>query len=332
MKVFIVEPALHGMRLDVFLAQELNGVLSRSRIQAIIKQGGVSINKAPQKSTKHSLVVDDEVSITLPDLEPATPEAQNIPLHVLYEDDALIVIDKPAGITVHPGAGQHDGTLVNALLHHCKGSLSGVGGVARPGIVHRLDKDTSGVMVIAKHDIAHRALAEQFADHGKTTALERTYTALIWGAPHPPVGKVDAPLGRHTSDRTRRAVVVPTRTDARHAVTHYKIDDRYDLGKETVASRMTCRLETGRTHQIRVHFAHLGHPLIGDMSYGRHYLTKASAYGEELEKAVNDLARQALHAKSLTFSHPITEEVMTFETEPPADFLNVETCLKDLTS
>jgi len=239
---------------------------------------------------------------------------------VLYEDDALIVINKPAGLVVHPGAGNWTGTLVNALIHHCGDSLSGIGGVRRPGIVHRLDKETSGVMVVAKTDRAHKALSEAFADHGRTGDLERAYLALVWGIPQRPTGTVDAPLGR-AADRVRRAVVPEGRDDARHAVTHFAVQERFGEKQQefATASLVECRLETGRTHQIRVHMAHIGHPVIGDPDYGQAFRTKANRLPEPLKSQVKAFSRQALHAWLLAFRHPDTHLLVRFEAPIPGD-------------
>ncbi len=309
-----------GQRLDQWLAAQLAPRLSRSRIQALIKQGAVHVGGRPADEPKRKLSAGEVVSIEMPEPEPAEPKGEDIPLDVLYEDDALIVINKPAGLVVHPGAGNWTGTLVNALIHHCGASLSGIGGVRRPGIVHRLDKDTSGVMVVAKTDHAHRALSEAFADHGRTGDLQRAYVALVWGIPPRPVGIVDAPLGR-AADRVRRAVVPEHREDARHAVTHYTLEERFGEGQNefAAASLVECRLETGRTHQIRVHMAHIGHPLVGDPDYGQAFRTKANRLPEPLKSAVAAFPRQALHARLLEFSHPDTHLTMRFEAPMPGD-------------
>ena len=312
-----------GQRLDQWLAARLAPDLSRSRIQALIRDGQVTISGAVERAPGRRLARGEQVRLALPAPEAAEPMPEDIPLAVLYEDDDLIVIDKPAGLVVHPGAGNPTGTLVNALIRHCGASLSGVGGVRRPGIVHRLDKDTSGVLVVAKNDRAHRALSEAFADHGRTGDLERAYDALVWGAPARNVGTIDAALGRSASDRTRRAVVPAGRADARHAVTHFTVRERFGedaTGKRPPAAALVeCRLETGRTHQIRVHMAHLGHPLIGDRDYGRAFLTKANKLPEPLGALVRAFPRQALHARLLAFRHPATGEPMRFEAPPPAD-------------
>lgn len=308
-----------GMRLDQWLTQRLGAEFSRSRVQALIHQGAVSLNGTGVSDPGRKLKPGDAAEVSLPQPEPAEPVGEDIPLDILYEDAELIVINKPAGLVVHPGAGNWSGTLVNALIHHCGDSLSGIGGVRRPGIVHRLDKDTSGVMVAAKTDRAHRALSEAFADHGLESGLERSYIALVWGIPERAAGKIDAPLGR-AADRVRRAVVPSGRADARHAVTHYTVLERFGLGKGGgAASLVECRLETGRTHQIRVHMAHAGHPVVGDPDYGQAFRTKANRLPEPLRTATKDFLRQALHAKLLAFSHPVSGETMRFEAPMPAD-------------
>jgi 23S rRNA pseudouridine1911/1915/1917 synthase len=268
--------------------------------------------------SKRKLAAGEMVSVGLPEPEAPEPQGEPIPLSILHEDDELIVIDKPAGLVVHPGAGNWTGTLVNALIHHCGATLSGIGGVKRPGIVHRLDKDTSGVMVVAKTDRAHKALSEAFADHGASGELERAYAALVWNAPERTHGTIDAPLGRH-ADRVRRAVVPQGRADARHAVTHYSVEERFGPAAEPIAALVECRLETGRTHQIRVHMAHIGHPVIGDPDYGQAFRTKANRLPEPLRAMVQSFPRQALHARLLAFQHPATHMQLRFETPLPGD-------------
>ncbi|WP_245428926.1 RluA family pseudouridine synthase [Mesorhizobium sp. WSM3860] len=309
-----------GQRLDQWLTAQLGPEISRSRVQALIKQGAVSIAGKPVEEAKRKMAPGERVAVVMPEPEPAEPQGEAIALDILYEDDELIVINKPAGLVVHPGAGNWSGTLVNALIHHCGDSLSGIGGVRRPGIVHRLDKETSGVMVVAKTDRAHKALSEAFADHGRTGDLERAYLALVWGIPQRPTGTVEAALGR-AADRVRRAVVPEGRDDARHAVTHFTVVERFgERQKEfTTASLIECRLETGRTHQIRVHMAHIGHPVIGDPDYGQAFRTKANRLPEPLKSEVKAFSRQALHAWLLEFRHPTTHLSMRFEAPMPRD-------------
>ncbi|WEX10014.1 RluA family pseudouridine synthase [Chelativorans sp. AA-79] len=310
-----------GKRLDQWLAALLAPEFSRSRVQAIIREGAVSLDGRAVSEPKRKVSAGECYRIMLPEPEAPEPEGEAIPLSILYEDDALIVIDKPAGLVVHPGPGNWTGTLVNALIHHCGATLSGIGGVRRPGIVHRLDRDTSGVMVVAKADHAHRVLADAFADHGQDGDLERAYVALVWGVPPRSSGSVVAPLGRSTSDRTLRAVVPAGRADARHAVTRYAVLERYGPGRpeEQIASLVECRLETGRTHQIRVHMAHIGHPLVGDPAYGRAFRTKVNRLPPQLAAKVAAFPRQALHARLLAFRHPETGEMMRFEAPIPHD-------------
>ncbi|WP_152045141.1 RluA family pseudouridine synthase [Aureimonas psammosilenae] len=322
---FTVTEEAGGTRLDQFLASRLDGALSRSRVQGVIEAGGVSVDGKPTASAKRRMVAGEVVEIAVPEAAEPDPFPEDIPLDILFEDDSLVVLDKPAGLVVHPGAGNWTGTLVNALLHHCGDSLSGIGGVKRPGIVHRLDKDTSGVMVVAKTDLAHRSLSEQFAAHGRDGRMERAYLALVWGVPTRPKGRIDAALGRSTADRLKRQVVPETRADARHAVTQFEV-----LGKDASGevSLVRCILETGRTHQIRVHMAHIGHPLVGDELYGKSLRTKARKLPEPASSLVGAFARQALHAHRLGFVHPMTGEEMRFETPVPTDMAAIMEALR----
>ena len=306
-----------GQRLDQWLAASLDG-LSRSRVQALIKAGAVTRDGRPALDAKRKVAAGERFAVALPAPEDPEPKGEAIPLDILFEDDEIIVVNKPAGLVVHPGAGNWTGTLVNALIHHCGNSLSGIGGVKRPGIVHRLDKDTSGVMVVAKTDRAHQALSEAFADHGRSGELERAYEALVWGAPPRSAGTVDAPLGR-ARDRILRAVVPAGRDDARRAVTHYEVLERFPAAGDAAAALLECRLETGRTHQIRVHMAHIGHPVVGDPDYAKAFKTKANKLPEPLHSAVSAFPRQALHARLLAFLHPATHMTMRFEASMPAD-------------
>jgi 23S rRNA pseudouridine1911/1915/1917 synthase len=313
-KLVVIE-ADAGERLDRVLASRFAD-LSRSRIKALILAGAVSIGAHTIRDPNHRVNAGDALAIDIPPPEPAAPAGENIALSVLYEDDELIVIDKPKGLVVHPAAGNRSGTLVNALIAHCGASLSGIGGVLRPGIVHRLDKDTTGVMVVAKTDRAHRALARQFADHGRSGPLERGYLAFVWGAPDRPRGTIDKPIGRHPRARDKMAV----RADGRTAITHWEMRERYPgADGKPVASLLACRLETGRTHQIRVHLAEIGHPLLGDFVYGPGFKTKAARLSPAAAAALVALDRQALHANLLAFEHPGTREHLTFESPLPAD-------------
>ncbi|MEJ0078391.1 MAG: RluA family pseudouridine synthase [Alphaproteobacteria bacterium] len=310
-----VTAAEKGERLDRVLAQRLTD-FSRSRLKALILAGATAIDKTTVRDPGHRVNAGEVIALTVPPDAPATPAGENIPLNIVYEDDALIVIDKPRGLVVHPAAGNPSGTLVNALIAHCGASLSGIGGVKRPGIVHRLDKDTTGLMVAAKTDRAHKALAKQFADHGRTGPLERAYLAFVWGVPPRPKGTIDAPLDRHPRARDKQAV----RPSGREAVTHWELLEKYNgTDGKPVASLLSCRLETGRTHQIRVHLAHIGHPLLGDDVYGPGFKTKAALLAEPARKALADLGRQALHAYLLGFRHPVTGETVSYRSPLPAD-------------
>ena len=310
----IVPPDWNNKRVDLFVSAHSPDDLSRARVQALVRKGLVTINGSPPRGTSSKVAGGDAVEAWLPAPEDPTPLPEPIPLDVLHEDDDLIVIDKPAGLVAHPSPGNETGTLVNALLHHCEGRLSGIGGVRRPGIVHRLDRDTTGVMVAAKTYRAHVDLGEQFADHGRSGPLEREYAALVWNVPERVKGTVETHLGRSPHNRFRRAVVREGAPDAKHAVTHWRLEER--LGE---AALVACRLETGRTHQIRVHMAHIGHPLMGDADYGAGYATKASKLNETARAALEALGRQALHARMLAFRHPATGETMRFEAPMPAD-------------
>ncbi len=314
-----------GGRLDRVLATRIPA-LSRTRLKALILAGDVAIGGKTIRDPGHTVKSGDTVTVVIPPPEAAEPLGENIPLTILYEDDDLIVIDKPKGLVVHPAPGHSSGTLVNALIAHCGDSLSGIGGVKRPGIVHRLDKDTTGVMVVAKNDHAHQALAAQFADHGREGPLERGYLAFAWGAPDRPKGTIDAPLERHPHNRERRAV----RDGGREAITHWHVLDRY-AGKEgttgAVASMIECRLETGRTHQIRVHLAHVGHPVMGDDLYGPGYRTKSTRLNDEAQVALAALERQALHAYLLVVEHPTSHQTLEFRSELPGDLARLRRAL-----
>ncbi|CAN7511744.1 RluA family pseudouridine synthase [Rhizobium sp. LjRoot30] len=328
-KVLEADESAEG-RLDAWLTATLSGEFSRNRIKSLIEEGAVTLNGAVVTEPKKKIRFGDTVVIDLPEPEDPEPKGEDIPLDVLYEDDDLIVLVKPAGLVVHPGAGNWTGTLVNALIHHCGDSLSGIGGVKRPGIVHRLDKDTTGVMVVAKNDIAHRHLADQFADHGRSGPLERAYQAIVWGRPRHLQGTIDAPLGR-AGDRTKRAVKREESDDAREAITHYTVLERFHERPDAtaLAALVECRLETGRTHQIRVHMAHIGHPLIGDADYGAAFKTKANLLPDEAKAVVNRFHRQALHAYLLQFEHPRTGETMHFESPLPDDLQELADALRN---
>ncbi|HZL41306.1 MAG TPA: RluA family pseudouridine synthase [Pseudolabrys sp.] len=320
----------NGQRLDRVLAARIPG-LSRSRLKALILDGQVTTQETIQATIEARTIRDpaahvnsgDTVTVTLPAPEQAKPMGEAIPLTIVYEDDALIVIDKPKGLVVHPAAGHAKGTLVNALIAHCGDSLSGIGGVKRPGIVHRLDKDTTGLMVVAKTDIAHRGLSAQFANKS-TSGIERGYLALVWGAPSRPKGTIDAALDRHPRSRDKRAV----REGGRPAVTHWEVLERYTgADGKPVASLLACTLDTGRTHQIRVHLAYIDHPILGDAAYGTGFKTKASLLAPAARAALEALGRQALHAYLLRFEHPGNGKVSEFRSELPADLRRLRDAL-----
>jgi 23S rRNA pseudouridine1911/1915/1917 synthase len=290
-----------GWRLDRALAAALP-VLSRERCKALIAAGAVTHEGAAWRDPAKKVAGSEALVVAVPEAAPADAQAQDIPLTIMFEDDHLLVVDKPAGLVVHPAAGNLDGTLVNALLHHCAGRLSGIGGVARPGIVHRIDKDTSGLLVVAKTDRAHEGLARQFAAH----SVERRYLAVVAGRPVPSAGRIEGALARSAANRQKMAIVPDGR--GKHAVTYYQT-----LGPLKDAAMIECRLETGRTHQVRVHMASIGHPLLGDPAYGR---VRASHAG--ILKQLS-FVRQALHARTLGFVHPVTEERLSFESPVPPD-------------
>ena len=296
-----LEPAHAGWRLDRALAAAVP-TLSRERLKALIRGGAVETEGKLVRDPSVKVRGEETLRVAVPDPKPAHNEAQDIPLDVVFEDEHLLVVDKPAGLVVHPAAGNLDGTLVNALLHHCGGSLSGIGGVARPGIVHRIDKDTSGLLVVAKSDVAHEGLARQFAAH----SVDRRYVAIVSGVPRAAEATVDAPLARSAANRKKIAIVAAGR--GKRAVTHWK---RLQVLRD--AALVECRLETGRTHQVRVHLASTGHPLVGDPVYGRSKKT----HGKILKEL--GFHRQALHAAELGFIHPVTKHRMSFSSPMPPD-------------
>jgi len=319
--VLTVEAEDDNLRLDRFLATHIEG-LSRSRLKALIKEGQVSFKGDTLVEPNHRVKCGQQFELNIPEIEDADPQPEDIPLDVVFEDEHLIVIDKPAGMVVHPAAGNWEHTLVNALLHHCGDSLSGIGGVRRPGIVHRIDKDTSGLLVVAKSDAAHRGLSEQFADHGRSGPLERAYLALVWGAPSRKSGTIDVPLARSTKNRLKIAVVPKGKENARgkFAITHYELLEKYfDTDGMVRVGLVRCKLETGRTHQIRVHLAHIHHPLLGDDTYGAGFKASARNLPESAQHALAKLNRQALHAAELGFEHPITGETLHFKSALPEE-------------
>lgn len=313
---FAVEDVDVGQRADKFLSVMCDE-LSRSQLQKLISDKEVLLNGEALKAGSYKTEEGDVFTVNIPPPAPSEAVAQDIPLDVVFEDEHVLVLNKAVGMVVHPGAGNWDGTLVNALLHHCGDSLSGIGGVLRPGIVHRLDKDTSGLMMVAKNDHAHQHLSEQLADR----SLSRVYHALVLGVPMPVIGSVDRAIGRHRHNRLKMSVMSNAPRDAR---THYKVLEKFG----EACSLVECRLETGRTHQIRVHMEAIGHPLIGDQLYGPQRTAlisnlKKSDYTTDIIKHICNLGRQMLHAQAIKFIHPVTEEEMFFEVGAPADLVKV---------
>jgi 23S rRNA pseudouridine1911/1915/1917 synthase len=305
------DPAAAGQRVDRFLADAI-GSVSRSRVKALIEEGRVERNGAALHEPAEIVQPAWTYVVRMPAPLPARPEPQAIPLTILFEDTDLIVLDKPAGLVVHPAPGNQDGTLVNALLAHCGPGFTGIGAERRPGIVHRLDKDTSGVMVVAKTQLANDVLTAAFAARD----LDRSYTALCWGVPTPTVGEIEGPIGRDPRDRKRMAVVV---RGGKHALTRYRVLRAW----QTAVAMVECRLATGRTHQIRVHMAHRGHPIVGDPLYLRRIPAVARSLDQPCRGQLLDFPRQALHAARLGFAHPRSGEPLSFETPPPSDFASL---------
>ena len=316
-------PDVDAERIDRALARALPDV-SRSRLQDLIRTGQVRKDGAVVTDLSLKVGAGITLDVTMPEPVAAAPRAERLDLTIVYEDDDLVVIDKPAGLVVHPAPGHDAGTLVNGLIAHCGQSLSGIGGVRRPGIVHRLDKDTSGLLVVAKNDLAHKSLTAQFADHGRSGPLKRAYLALTWGVPEPRMGTIAVNLAR--SQRNREKIAVVRAEEGREAITHYIVEEVLDPGGEVALVR--CRLETGRTHQIRVHMSHRGHPLLGDAVYGNAFKTKASRLGEQARAALLALGRQALHASLLGFAHPRSGETLRFESPLPAEMADLVAALK----
>jgi len=312
-----------GMRLDRFLATAFPE-FSRSRLEGLIDAGAVTLGEKTIRDANRRVKPDEAYALAVPAARPARPQGQDIPLSIVYEDKDLIVIDKPAGLVVHPAAGNPDGTLVNALIAHCGEELIGIGGEARPGIVHRLDKDTSGLLVAAKNERAMKSLAKQFANH----TIERAYHAVVWGSPRAGSGIIEGDIGRSPFDRKRMAVL---RGGGKAARTRYRLVETFGA-ERPFASLIECRLETGRTHQIRVHLTHIGHPLIGDPSYGRaRQAPRPKTEAEALAfTAAAEFPRQALHAWLLGFQHPSLHETVRFESAWPADFSALVNALRGL--
>lgn len=299
---FVVSGEQEGIRLDKFLACEIGGI-TRSAVQRIIDDGGVRVNNS-DTNKNYKCKLGDSICFTLPDAKPLEAQAQNIPIDIVYEDNDLLVVNKQKGMVVHPANGNWDGTLVNALLYHCGDSLSGINGVVRPGIVHRIDKDTSGLLIVAKNDAAHLGLATQIKEH----SFSRAYEAIVYGNVKEDNGTVNAPIGRNPKDRKKMAV---TPKNSKSAITHYQVIERF--GDFT---HVRCVLETGRTHQIRVHMASLGHPVAGDEVYGP-------------KKVIKELSGQCLHAKHIGFVHPVSGQFLEFESPLPNYFINFLSKLKN---
>ncbi len=312
--IITVTDEMAGVRLDKLLTQEIPD-MSRSRLKNLINEEAVTLTNSSGARTiptpSRTVKPGDSIKITIPDAAEPDPIAENIPLDVVFEDEHIILVNKPAGMVVHPAPGSPTGTLVNALLYHCGDSLSGIGGVKRPGIVHRIDKDTSGIIIMAKHDKAHVGLSEQFADH----SIERLYTAICKGHPNPSNGRIEGHIARHSTDRKKMAVYDG---HGKWAATHYRTIKHYQASGKPIASLIECKLETGRTHQVRVHMNHIGHALIGDPVYGRTAKLSGSIAGP-VRAAVQSFNRQALHARTLGFIHPISGKAFKFESELPYD-------------
>ena len=311
-----VEVSEQGTRLDKYLANHMSSQ-SRSQIQRLIKEGNVSVDDIILGDAAYKVKAGESYTIYIPEAEEADPTPENIALDIVYEDEALLVVNKPAGMTVHPAAGAWNGTLVNALLYHCQGNLSGIGGVKRPGIVHRIDKETSGLLVVAKNDIAHRGLSTQFAEH----SIERTYYAIVYGVPQPLSGRIEGNIGRSPYDRKKMAIVS---RGGKFAATNYETTEVY----HNAASMVRCKLETGRTHQIRVHLSSKGWNLIGDKVYVKNHKTSLP-FPDETKSYVNSFGRQALHAATLGFVHPISQKYLEFHSALPEDMQELQKRLND---
>lgn len=317
--IFLTESvniAQKGQRLDKFLSQSFVDI-SRSQIQRLIEQGYVTCDDDTLVDNAFKVKLGDIYQLVIPEPREADPEPENIPLDIVFEDDDIVVVNKPAGMTVHPAPGSWNGTLVNALLYHCRDNLSGIGGVKRPGIVHRIDKDTSGLLVVAKNDFSHHHLCAQFFDH----SIERTYFAVVHGMPNPVQGRIEANIGRSKFDRKKMAIL---KDGGKVAVTNYKLIQNF----HNIASLVQCNLETGRTHQIRVHMASLGCNLVGDQLYSKSVKTNIKGVESSMLKYINNFSRQALHATTLGFIHPKSGAFVSFSSEFPNDFNEL---LKNLT-
>jgi 23S rRNA pseudouridine1911/1915/1917 synthase len=306
-----ITPELNKKRLDACLS-ELLPEISRNQLKNYIEEGFVKSKNGDNITPATKVKTGDVFTVKIPEVREAEPEAQDIPLDIVYEDDDLLVVNKEVGMVVHPAAGNYDGTLVNAILFHCKDSLSGIGGVQRPGIVHRLDKDTSGLMIVAKNDKAHKHLSKQL----EKRKLSRVYSAIVWGNPSPSQGVIQTNIGRSKTNRKKMSVL--GEDAGKEAITNYKTLKTF----ERKLCLVECKLETGRTHQIRVHMTHIGCPLLGDQVYGRNKLGKYK-FTQEQKDVLQGMSRQALHAREISFIHPTTKEEMTFSCEMPGDMQKV---------
>lgn len=324
---FGVATAEAGQRLDRFLVgrpETQDAGLSRTRLKGLVESGAVSVDGHSVEDASAKVKTGQKILLRIPPPQELSPRGELMALAIRFEDEHLIVLDKPAGLVVHPAPGHATGTLVNGLIAHCGAGLSGIGGVKRPGIVHRLDKDTSGLLVVAKSDAAHRGLAAVFADHGRSMSLTRDYLAFVWGVPERPAGTIATALARHRFEREKMAVA----REGREAITHWRLVETYTgPGGAPVASLLTCSLETGRTHQIRVQLAHIGHPVLGDPLYGRGFKTKAALLGAEAQGVLEALDRQALHAATLGFIHPINGRACLYESALPSDLQRLRAAL-----
>ncbi|RCL03358.1 MAG: 23S rRNA pseudouridine synthase [Candidatus Tokpelaia sp. JSC161] len=319
MEILVTDDHAYKKRIDQWIVKQLEPKLSRSRLQKLIRNGEIKVNNEKVLEPSFKLSKNLKISIHIPPAIEYSLQGENIELDILYEDEDIIVLNKTAGLVVHPGHGNWQGTLVNALIYHFGKKLPEINGIKRPGIVHRLDKNTTGTMIIAKNEYAHQNLSKQFADHGYQGILQRKYIALIWGIPNRKQGTINLPLTRSSQNRTRQTIAHPShRGKIRHATTHYRL-----LKKFSLASLIECQLETGRTHQIRVHMAHIGHPLIGDSDYGNGFKTKVNRLPEPARTQVNTFQRQALHAYSLRIQHPSNGKIMNFIKEVPHDMQKI---------
>lgn len=309
-----------GKRLDQFIT--IRTEFSRQRVINLIENGYVKLNNKIINLKKYKIKGEESIEITIPEIRELNPLPENIPIDIVYEDNDIIVINKPSNLVVHPGAGIESGTLVNAILHHCGDTLSGIGGYKRPGIVHRLDKDTSGLMIVAKNDISHLNLSKQFSEQGRTGSLEKIYLAFVWGVPKLRKNKIETQMQRNTNDRTKM-MVEKDPLKGRKAVTEYEIIETYcDKKNDPLASLLRCKLYTGRTHQIRVHLDYIGNPIICDAKYGKGFNTKMKQLSNiSDQKTLTDLKRHALHSVSITFTHPTSNNNMTFNTDLPHDLV-----------